>query len=181
MPSPLFFRIGAHSCSAAHESLRALQAEYLFWVHSEMARCFRALALVGPGRLQVEDEVGRALAQDRPPGSVFYLIEVNGEAAGMCGLRSLGADTAEIKRLYIRPAFRGMQLGSRALRRLLGDAGRGGYTRVCLDSAPFMTLAHGLYKAHGFTDCAAYEGSEVPAALRGQWRFMQRALDRAAP
>jgi GNAT superfamily N-acetyltransferase len=178
MPHPSFIRAEASGARAVHDSLLGLQAEYLSWVHGEMARCFPALNIRDAGlpRSEGSADVVQALCTAHPPGNVLYLIAVNGEAAGMCGLRSLGDSNAEIKRLYVRPAYRGMRLGSSALSRLLADARSWGYARIHLDTALFMQAAHRLYEAHGFTDCAAYEGTEVPVALHGDWRFMQRAI-----
>lgn len=183
MPTPLFVRAAVVRPCAVHDSLLGVQAEYLAWVHGEIARCFPALAPQDAGLPHTEGnaDVVQSLCAGHAPGSVFYLMEVDSEAVGMCGLRRLGANTAEIKRLYVRPAYRGMQLGSSALRRLLADARLWGYTRICLDTALFMQAAHRLYEAHGFTDCAAYEGTEVPAALQGQWRFMHRPITHPCP
>jgi GNAT superfamily N-acetyltransferase len=69
-----------------------------------------------------------------------------------------------------------MGLGERMLSRLLADAKAFGYQRVCLDTALFMTSAHRLYEANGFSDCTAYEGVEVPPDFHRRWRFMERAL-----
>lgn len=183
MPTPHFVHIGTDHHGAAHDSLVRLDAEYLAWVRSELAKRFPALATEGGAlpRPGGDADMLKALYTSHPPGNVLYLIEIDGDAAGMCGLRGLGRDTAEIKRLYVRPAYRGMRLGSSALRRLVADACQRGYARVCLDTADFMTAAHRLYEAHGFTDCAAYEGTEVPAALHRQWRFMQRAISMPCP
>lgn len=111
-----------------------------------------------------------------PPVGVFYLIRLGDEVAGMCGLRRLTSTEVEIKRLYVTPAFRGLGLGQRAVHRLVEDARRFGYERICLDSAPFMRPAHRIYEALGFRDCPTYDGVEVPPRFRGQWRFMRRAL-----
>lgn len=183
MPTPSFIRAEAGSPCTAHDSLLGLQAEYLSWVYAEMLRCFPALSTQDAGlpRSEGSADMVQALCAGHPQGSAFYLIAVNGEAAGMCGLRSLGGSNAEIKRLYVRPAYRGMRLGSSALRRLLADARSWGYARIYLDTALFMQAAHRLYEAHGFTDCAAYEGTEVPVALHGDWRFMQRAITPHCP
>lgn len=113
---------------------------------------------------------------DPPPKGVFYLIKVDGHLAGMGGLRFLRPGVAEIKRIYVRPAHRGMKLGKLVLQRLLADATAFGYKNVCLDTAQFMTSAHRLYEDEGFTDCAVYEGVEVPAEFHARWRFMERAL-----
>ena len=53
----------------------------------------------------------------------------------------------EIKRVYVRPAYRGVKLGATILQRLLADARVFGYARVRLDTAPFMHAAHTLYEA----------------------------------
>ena len=183
MPTPSFIRAEAAGPRAVHDSLLGLQAEYLSWVHGEMARCFPALNIQDAGlpRSEGSTDMVQALCAGHPPGSVFYLIAVNGEAAGMCGLRSLGGSHAEIKRLYVRPAYRGMHLGSSALSRLLAHARSWGYAQAYLDTALFMQAAHRLYETHGFTDCAAYEGTEVPAALHSDWRFMQRTITPHCP
>ena len=167
MPTPSFIRAEAGSPCTVHDSLLGLQAEYLSWVHAEMLRCFPALNTQDAGlpRSEGSADVVQALCAGHPPGSAFYL----------------GGSNAEIKRLYVRPAYRGMRLGSSALRRLLADARSWGYARIYLDTALFMQAAHRLYEAHGFTDCAAYEGTEVPVALHGDWRFMQRAITPHCP
>lgn len=179
MPNPSFLRADSASTCETRKSLMGLQAEYLRWVHGEIARCFPALSPRAGLSLPLEDLPGwKASQTDNLPSSVYYLIAVDGEAAGMCGLRPLGAGTVEVKRLYVRPAYRGLHLGSSALRKLYADACQAGYTRMCLDTALFMQAAHRLYEAHGYAECAAYEGTEVPLALHSHWRFMQRSIHR---
>jgi GNAT superfamily N-acetyltransferase len=155
-----------------------LHEEYLGWVYAGLEPL---LGLPGsaPRGLSVANDIDSAVNKvycDFSPHGVFYLIEVNGELAGMGGLRRLSDSTAEIKRLYVRPAHRGQQLGAMLLGRLLSDAQGLGYTQVRLDSAPFMHSAHRLYKALGFVDCPAYEGTEAPLTLHSSWRFMGRAI-----
>lgn len=183
MPTPLFIHVDNDNPGAARDSMHRVEAEYLAWVRSEISKCFPALATRGDllHRPDGDAHVPQALCAWHAQGTMLYLIEVDGEPAGMCGLRSLASGTAEIKRLYVRPAYRGMQLGSLALRRLLADAHQRGYARICLDTAHFMKAAQAVYEAHGFTDCAAYEGTEVPVAMRSRWRFMQRAVTLSCP
>lgn len=155
-----------------------LHEEYLAWVYSGLEPL---LGLPGsaPCGLSVADDIDSAVDKvyrDFSPHGAFYLIEVNGELAGMGGLRRLSDSTAEIKRLYVRPAHRGQQLGAMLLRRLLSDAQALGYKLVRLDSAPFMHAAHRLYTAQGFVDCPAYEGTEAPLALQSSWRFMEHPV-----
>lgn len=164
---------------ASHRSeLIELNVEYASWALSEMEKRFGVPAdeIVGmPAREYIPTVIDKVCG-DPPPAGVFYLLKDGGQLAGMGGLRCIGAGVAEIKRLYIRPVFRGMKLGERILDRLLADAKNFGYQRVCLESGPFMKSAHRIYERKGFTDCPAYEGVEVPPAFHDQWRFMERTL-----
>jgi GNAT superfamily N-acetyltransferase len=156
-----------------------LNIEYLSWVFGEVGRSsgIGADAVVG---MPVGDYVPTVIDKvcgAPPPDGIFYLIRANGRLAGMGGLRRLSRETTEIKRVYVRPAFRGMRLGEQILERLLSDALSFGYQTACLDTGPFMQAAHRLYEQYGFVDCQPYDGVEVPAAFHDQWRFMQRSLD----
>lgn len=154
-----------------------LNLEYMEWVVSGLEAAFGTprQAILG---MTLQEYVAGSIDEvcgDRPPRGAFYLVEVGGDLAGMGGLRRLRDGVAEVKRLYVRPSHRGSKLGEALLGRLLCDAAAFGYRRVHLDSAPFMRSAHRLYEAHGFTDCAPYEGTEVPPELRSAWRFMEKA------
>jgi N-acetylglutamate synthase-like GNAT family acetyltransferase len=160
--------------SVHRAELIELNVEYLSWVFDGVEKFFGV-----PVGLVASDYVPTVIEKvcgDPPPKGVFYLIKVDGRLAGMGGLRFLRPGVAEIKRIYVRPAHRGMRLGKLMLQRLLADATAFGYKSVCLDTAPFMTSAHHLYEDEGFTDCTAYEGVEVPSGFHTRWRFMERAL-----
>jgi len=164
----------------ARSTLFNMETEYLSWVQDEMEKCFPRELIGTVSSLLADDPCPLQLGcSDQRTGSQFYLIEVAGQAAGMCGMRLVSGRAAEVKRLYVRTGFRGMRVGSLALGRLIEDAYRFGCAQLLLDSAPFMKAAHLLYETHGFTDCPAYEGSEVPVSLHGHWRFMQKNLQGA--
>jgi hypothetical protein len=59
---------------------------------------------------------------------------------------------------------------------LLKEASHIGYTQVRLDSAPFMTEAHNLYRTTRFTEIAPYEKNEVTKGVEGRWVFMEKTL-----
>lgn len=165
------------------ETLVALSLEYMGWVAEGIERHF-GIPLNGLNPVPLADDVASAvdtLGAETPPQGIFYLLELDGQAAGMGGLRRLDDGTAEIKRFYIRPAHRGLKLGTLLLNRLLMDAQIFGYRCVMLDTAPFMQAAHALYESAGFRDCAAYAASEVPAPLRAGWRFMEKQLPHIRP
>jgi GNAT superfamily N-acetyltransferase len=160
------------------DALIALNVEYVSWVAAEAESYFG---------ISTQDAIGMTIAEyvptvidticgDPPPRGIFYLVERDQHLAGMGGLRWSSPGVAEVKRVYVRPAYRGAKLGATILQRLLADARVFGYARVRLDTAPFMHAAHTLYTAAGFVDCAPYAGSEVPAFLHPKWRFMEKAL-----
>jgi ribosomal protein S18 acetylase RimI-like enzyme len=161
-----------------HEILLTLNIEYVGWVFREIERTF-GTSMTDITGLPLSEYVARNLPKVFGDGSarnVFYLLQYGEDIAGMGGLRFLRPGVAEIKRLYVRPAFRGRNLGKMALEQLLADAHRLGYKSVCLDTGSFMDAAHRLYESHGFHDCPAYEGVEVPAAFHARWRFMERPV-----
>jgi GNAT superfamily N-acetyltransferase len=154
-----------------------LNVEYLEWVFAGIEALFGVPAdkVVGMPVSEYVPTVIDKVCGDPPPRGVFYLVRVDGQLAGMGGLRCLKPGVGEVKRIYFRTQFRGMRLGERTLHRLLDDARAYGYTTLCLDTGLFMKSAHRLYEANGFVDCAAYEGAEVPREFHHRWRFMQRA------
>lgn len=164
---------------ASHrDDLVDLNVEYLTWVFAGIEDLFGIPAnqIVG---MPVRDYVLSVIEKvcgDPPPRGVFYVAKVDGQLAGMGGLRHLRPGVAEIKRIYFRPEFRGLQRGQRMLGRVLDDARAFGYVSVCLETAQFMKAAHRLYESNGFSDCPAYEGVEVPPEFHSRWRFMGREL-----
>lgn len=176
--------------TAHRDAMVALNVEYLSWVYAGIEAHFGVPADQVNGA-PVADYVPVVIDKvcgHSPPNGIFYLLR-DGDAdngltsvtpnqpwVGMGGLRGLGGGLAEIKRLYLRPGYRGRGWAAALLKRLLADAKAFGYSSVCLDSAPFMADAQRLYLAHGFADCSAYDAVEVPAEFRHQWRYMARPL-----
>ena len=100
-----------------------------------------------------EDGIASAVQVDRGDGRIAHV-------AACCGLRPLDAadypNAAEMKRLYVRPAFRGMGLG-RQLAEAILDAARGaGYACVLLDTLDDMEAARTLYEDLGFEEVPPY-------------------------
>jgi GNAT superfamily N-acetyltransferase len=157
--------------------LLALNVEYMTWVGQGVDRHFGidSVAMVGGSvAAYVESSIDKVCPP--PADGVYYLLEQAGETIGMGALRRIGADVGEIKRMYVRPEERGHGHGVMLLEALLAQASARAYRRVCLDSAPFMTAAHALYRRFGFTDRAAYAETEVPQPLRAGWLFMEKQL-----
>ena len=174
MTKPFTFSLA--NPDADREALLCLNIEYMSWVAQGIEEAFglSSQTLLG---MEVPEYVASVIDKvcgESPPRGAFYLVYVGGELAGMGGLRGIGDGVGEIKRIYVRLAFRGLGLGQSILQRLLDDAQAFGYPRICLDSAPFMQSAHRMYAAAGFVGRGPYEGLEVPVVLHPVWRFMER-------
>ena len=110
------------------------------------------------------------------PDSVFYIVEVDGRVAGMGGFRTIRPGVAEMKRVYVRDAFRGRRLGLALVERLMEDARGFGFHTMVLDTAVTLVAARRLYERLGFADIPPYPEVEAPAAVHEFWVFMGRSL-----
>jgi len=94
------------------------------------------------------------------PRGALLLARVGGAVAGCCALRPLDAsdypNAAEMKRLYVRKAFRGFGLGRQLSEAILDEARRAGYSSVLLDTLDEMEAARALYEDLGFEEIPPY-------------------------
>jgi GNAT superfamily N-acetyltransferase len=101
---------------------------------------------------------------------------------GVGTLKPVDDTTAEIKRMYVRPAARGLRVGRAILTRLLQDARAARYTAVRLETLRFMSTAQAMYRALDFVDVARFAGSETAdTVLEPLTIFMELDLSRVRP
>ena len=142
------------------EELRPLYAEY-------EAMLLAADPTFGQSLKQqnYEDEIAHLEEKYGPPRGRFYLLYLNGELAGCVGMKPLDDEHAELKRLYVRPEYRGKKRGEYLIRRILADAKKEGYSYVRLDTLPALTSAMEIYRRVGFYEIPAYYDCLIPGTI----------------
>jgi len=106
-----------------------------------------------------------------PPGGTLLLARWQGKLAGCVALRPLAGETAELKRLYVRPDSRGHGVGVALAQAAIAAARQARYAAIRLDTLPTMQAAQALYRAIGFREIPAYRYNPIPGTV-----FMQLDL-----
>lgn len=104
-----------------------------------------------------DEELNTLPGKYSPPDGFILLAEYNGKIAGCIALRKLKNDICEMKRLFVRPKFRGLGLGKKLCDELISRAKITGYKKIRLDTIrKQMKNAIKLYKSYGFYEIPAY-------------------------
>lgn len=115
-----------------------------------------------------ETELAGLPGEYAEPRGALLLAEVDGAVAGCCALRPLDTadypNASEMKRLYVRKAFRGFGLGRELADAMLTRARQAGYACVLLDTLDEMESARALYADLGFEEVPPYYHNPIPGA-----------------
>jgi GNAT superfamily N-acetyltransferase len=120
-----------------------------------------------------EEELAGLPGKYAPPPGRLLLARAGAAVAGVVALRPLATGMCEMKRLYVRPAFRGERIGEALIERVVAEARSIGYSAMRLDTiVGKMPAAVALYRARGFVDIPAYYASPIPGTA-----YMELRLD----
>lgn len=111
-----------------------------------------------------DDELAHLDVRYREPENRLYLLYVDNQLAGSIGMLKFDDCSCELKRLYLKPEFRGRGLGDFLVSKIIADARDAGYEYMLLDTMPFLPKAYQLYKKHGFYDIPKYIESPIDMA-----------------
>ena len=136
------------------QTTRQLFEEYAAWLGVDL--CFQNFA----------QELAELPGDYVPPSGRLFLAIDNDQIAGCVAIRKIGADTCEMKRLYIRPAFRGQGLGRRLAEKIIEAAREIGYAHMRLDTLPRrMAPAIAMYRSLGFKNIEPYYDNPIEGVV----------------
>jgi len=142
------------------QQVRELFAEYtkLIIDGDSSFREYLAIQNYDQELLHLEDKYG-------PPGGRLYLAYCDNKLAGCIALRRLDESRCEMKRLYVRNAFRKQHIGSILVSKVIADAKAIGYQHLLLDTFPFLDVAIRMYEKLGFFYIPKYNDSPMDSTI----------------
>jgi putative acetyltransferase len=160
MPAPAAFSLIS---AEAPEHIAAARELFLEYAQSlGFSLCFQGF----------DQEIAALPGDYIPPRGRLLLAFVEAAPAGCVALHQLEPAICEMKRLYVRPQFRGLRIGRSLVDRVLAEARGIGYSKMRLDTVePIMRDAVRMYRALGFREIPSYRANPIPGAL-----YMEREL-----
>ena len=125
--------------------VRELMREYATWAFTLVPGSDQTPAWEG-----FDKELATLPGVYAPPAGRLLLARQDGQPAGCVCLKGHDATTSELKRLYVRPIFRGQKIGQQLVKLLIEEARQARYQRIVLDSHSSMKKAHAIYQEVGF-------------------------------
>jgi GNAT superfamily N-acetyltransferase len=147
-------------------AVRELMREYATWAFTLVPDSNKAPAWEG-----FDEELATLPGVYAPPTGRLLLAMQDEQPAGCVCLKGHDATTSELKRLYVRPSFRGQNIGQQLVKMLVEEAGQSGYRRIVLDSHISMKKAHAVYQEVGFRLVSTLD--DFPDELKSIVVFME--------
>jgi len=112
-----------------------------------------------------DKELAELPGEYAPPDGRLIVAINETKVVGCVALRKIIDGICEMKRLYVRPAYRGKGIGRELVRAIIGEAEKICYTHMRLDTVPAMKEAIGLYRSTGFYEIEPYRNNPVEGAM----------------
>jgi ribosomal protein S18 acetylase RimI-like enzyme len=135
------------------DMVRQLLKEY--WAQFGFTPCFQGFA----------DEVAQLPGAYAPPDGLLAFATAGVDAAGCIAFRPVDLNRCEMKRLYVRPDFRGYGVGRVLIDKAVQEARAAGYREIVADTLPVMHTALALYERYGFERTEPYSPDPTPDAI----------------
>jgi putative acetyltransferase len=136
--------------------IAAVKALFLEYAQSlDFSLCFQGF----------DQEMATFPAKYSPPKGGLLLAKVNGAPAGAVGVWQQAPGVCEMKRLYLKPQFRGLDLGRRLAAGIVEEGRRLGYRAIRLDTLKTMVAARALYATMGFVEVPPYYDNPIDGAV----------------
>ena len=103
-----------------------------------------------------DEELAHLEVKYGQPYGRLYAAYWDGKLAGCAGLRKMDEQSCEMKRMYVRPEFRGRHIGDAMAKHLISEAKEIGYAHMYLDTFPFLQTAIQMYRGYGFYEIECY-------------------------
>src|SRR5579863_3713291 len=163
--SPATFEVKVLTFAQTESPEQIAQARELFLEYAQslgFSLCFQ----------NFDKELAELPGEYAPPAGRLLLAEFEGQLAACVALHELDSGICEMKRLYLRPQFRGHGLGRVLAERIIAEARQIGYERMRLDTVePVMKDAVAMYRKLGFMEIAPYRPNPNPGALYMELRL----------
>ncbi len=144
--------------------IAAVKALFLEYAQSlDFSLCFQGF----------DQEMATFPAKYSPPKGGLLLAKVDGVPAGAVGVWQQAPGVCEMKRLYLKPEFRGLDLGRRLAEGIVEEGRRLGYRAIRLDTLKSMVAARALYATMGFVEVEPYYDNPMAGAV-----YMELPLSR---
>ena len=158
-------RIIQAQTAAELDAVRELFDEYQGGLGVDL--CFQGFA----------EELANLPGRYAPPGGRLLLALDGTHAAGCVALRALEEGICEMKRLFVRPAYRGQGLGCRLAMQIVNEAPALGYRLMRLDTLDILESAMRMYAAMGFQRRAPYYANPLPGIVYWERALQTRCYD----
>lgn len=148
------------------EAVRTLLREYIAWAFTLAEDSNEAPTFQG-----IDEELAALPGPYAPPNGRLLIAKYEGKLGGCVCLKRVDESICEVKRLYVRPEMRGLNMGLKLVSQLVREAQQAGYKHIILDSHHSMIKAHAIYEEAGFKRVEAPAG--FPKNLKPIVVFME--------